>query len=113
MTMICFSNFAQNKNEKSIMIQIPSEKDSVIKYMQGSWFGIEYEEHAVFTVKGDIMMDVEHFEKHKYGISNDTLCIRTGNTVYRELILKLTLDSLIVKELETPNIYKYWHSKWK
>lgn len=34
--------------------------------LQGSWFGKEYDEHAVFFALGDSIVYVEHFDTFKY-----------------------------------------------
>jgi hypothetical protein len=80
------------------------------KLLQGSWFGKEYDEHAVFNIDGDSINYIEHFDKFKYRISKDTFDILTDQPHYKEIILKLTKDSLVLKELPGNEINKYWKS---
>jgi hypothetical protein len=79
--------------------------------LQGAWFGKEYDEHAVFLIEGDSINYIEHFDKFKYRVSRDTFEILTTQPHYKELILKLGKDSLILKELPSGEINKYWKSE--
>src|ERR1700730_12775283 len=69
------------------------------KLLQGAWFGVEYDEHAVFDIEGDSITYIDDFNKFKYLISKDTFDLKTTQFHYKELILKLTPDSLIFKEV--------------
>jgi hypothetical protein len=79
--------------------------------LQGTWFGEEYDAHAVFYITGDTISYIEHFDKFKYLISKDTFDIYTANPHYKQLILKLTKDSLVVQDLPSKKISKYWKIK--
>ena len=81
------------------------------KLLQGSWFGKEYDEHAVFRIDGDSINFVEHFDKLKYRLSKDTFEIVTRESHTKQVIIRLTKDSLIVKDAVSGLVSKYWKMK--
>ncbi len=107
-TTFVFPQTAKQVTTKKIL---KNKVDSIKIHLQGAWFGKEYDEHATFYIKGDTISYIEHFEKYKYLVSNDTLHILTKALSYKEfIILKLSNDSLILqnKEHGEVEIEKYW-----
>jgi hypothetical protein len=96
-TLLAFTQaLAQTKHEK--------------KLLQGAWFGKESDDAAVFYIDPDSVTYIEDFAKFKYTISKDTFDIITNEPHYKEIIIKLTEDSLILKELPSMEINRYWKS---
>lgn len=103
----CGQKGEQSRNKK----ESPSRADTIKMFLQGSWFGKEYDEHAVFYIKDDTISYVEHFDKFKYLISNDTFDILNTVPNYKEfIILQLTKDSLILQDIGHREVWteKYW-----
>jgi len=93
--------------------QIEGKKKSpkeLKKLMQGAWFGVEYDEHAVFSIDGDSITYIDDFSKFKYKVTKDTFELQTTQPHYKELILRISPDSLIFKEVPSGSISKYWRS---
>jgi hypothetical protein len=78
--------------------------------LQGSWFGKESDDAAVFSIYGDTITYIDDFSKFKYTITKDTFELKTTQPHYKMLFLKLTQDSLIFKELPSMEIDRYWKS---
>jgi hypothetical protein len=85
-----------------------SRTDSIKLLLQGSWFGKEFNEHAVFSIRGDTITYIDDFSNFKYSISKDTFNLLTKEPHYKQIILKLTKDSLVLKDLPGQEISKYW-----
>lgn len=79
--------------------------------LQGAWWGSEYDEHAVFTIDGDEITYIEHFDKFRYKLSGDTFDLITKQPHYKEIIVKLTKDSLVLRELPSKEISRYWRGQ--
>ncbi len=106
----CEQQREQTGNKK----ELANKVDSIKILLQGSWFGEEYDEHAVFYIKDDTISYIEHFDKYKYSISNDTLDILTEVPNFKEfVIMQLTKDSLILKDIAHDEVQtkKYWRTK--
>ena len=103
--------FGQIATHVATKKELPNKVDSIKILLQGAWFGQEYDEHATFYINGDTISYIEHFDKYKYLISNDTLRLLTTANNYKEFsILKLTTDSLKLQSLEHGEVLteKYW-----
>lgn len=98
-------------------------EQTTLKMLQGSWFGQE-SDNAIFSIQGDTLTYIDSFEKYKILISKDTFDIKDANPHYNQLILKLTSDSLIVRDLPNKKldamlmdeatggkIVRYWKNK--
>ncbi|MFL5753666.1 MAG: hypothetical protein ACJ76F_09680 [Bacteroidia bacterium] len=94
----------QTKEKK----QTDADKESVKASLQGSWFGKEYEEHAVFSIQGDSISYVEHPGKYVFSIYWDTLDIIAPEGHIKQIILKSTKDSLLLKDAGNGEVMKYW-----
>jgi hypothetical protein len=53
--------------------------------------------NALFTIKGDSIVNFEHGDRMRFKIIGDSMIIDYGDFVGRHLILKHTHDSLILK----------------
>ncbi|MGZ3883758.1 MAG: hypothetical protein ACXVPQ_12105 [Bacteroidia bacterium] len=102
---------AQNKSAKSRLAQTRQGLNRTSRtkaLLQGTWWGQEYDEHAVFLIDGDSINYIEHFDKFRYKLSGNTFDLATKQLHYKEIILKLTKDSLIFKEVPAGTISRYW-----
>src|ERR1700722_14988299 len=96
-TITCMPAIAQEQGKKL------SEKE-LKKLMQGSWFGAEDDDAAVFYIGGDSITYIDDFAKFKYIVNKDTFDLKTTEMHYKELILRISPDSLILKELPSGEI---------
>ena len=71
---------------------------TTLSMLQGSWFGKE-SDNAIFSIEGDTLTYIDSFKKFKILILKDTFDIQTTESHYNQVILKLTHDSLIVRNL--------------
>jgi len=78
--------------------------------LQGSWFGKDFDEHAVFSIQGDAITYVDDFSTFKYAISKDTFEIVAKEPHYKQIIIILTKDSLVLRDIVSHKISKYWRS---
>lgn len=85
-----------------------SRTNSIKLLLLGCWFGKEFNEHAVFSIRGDTITYIEDFSNFKYSISKDAFDLLTKEPHYKQIILKLTKDSLVLKDLPSQEISKYW-----
>lgn len=103
--------YGQQVSEKKKLI---TKTDSIKTLLQGAWFGQEYDEHAVFYVKGDTISYIEHFDRYKYSISKDSIDIITNPNTFRVdfIIKKLTKDSLIMDDMRFAEVERktYWRT---
>jgi hypothetical protein len=102
-TIACIPASAQVQGKKL------SEKE-LKKLMQGSWFGAENDDAAVFYIGGDSITYIDDFAKFKYTLVKDTFDLKTTEMHYKELILRISPDSLILKEVPSGEINKYWRN---
>jgi len=113
--IIFLSGLAACGQQRGEVKALTSKADSITMLLQGAWFGEEYDEHAAFYIKDDSINYIEHFEKYKYFISNDTLDILTNPNTFKVdfIISKLTKDSLTLKDMRFSEAQKkkYWKQK--
>jgi hypothetical protein len=83
---------------------------AIEKLFQGAWFGAE-SDNAVFSVMGDTITYIDDFARFGYRITKDTFELQTTQLHYKELIIKLTPDSLVFKEVPSGEISRYWRNK--
>jgi hypothetical protein len=98
----CGSEQTKEKKEAN------ADSESVKASLQGSWFGKEYEEHAVFSIQGDSINYIEHPGKFAFSIYWDTLDIISQEGHNKQIILKSTKDSLFLKDAGNGEVMKYW-----
>jgi hypothetical protein len=77
--------------------------------LQGSWFD-NNDDNAEFFIIGDSIGYPDDMSKYKYTLKNDTLDILTTQPHYKQVIQKITEDSLIMKNLPDRTISRYWHN---
>lgn len=77
--------------------------------LQGSWFD-NNDDNAEFFIIGDSIGYPDDMSKYKYTLKNDTLDIVTTQPHYKQVIQKITEDSLIIKNLPDKSISRYWHN---
>lgn len=65
--------------------------------------------NASFRIEEDSIYDVEHFERTKYQVANDTIIIFYPDEPFKARILKLDKDSLIYEGQY--GISKFWRFK--
>lgn len=70
-------------------------REKVIKY-DGVWAESQ-EENALFTIKGDTIVNFDHGDRMYYKVTGDTLVIDYGDFLGRHVVLKHTNDSLILR----------------
>lgn len=76
--------------------KINSPNDPLAYIFDGIW--AEHEEaNALFTIKGDTIVNFEHGDRMRFEIVGDTMKIDYDGFIRRHLILKHTLDSLILQ----------------
>lgn len=91
---------------------------TTINMLQGGWFNEESADlgSAIFYINGDSLQDLDTMDKFKLLISKDTFDIKDAKPHYVEIILKLTSDSLIVRDIPNKKmenstggkIVRYW-----
>jgi hypothetical protein len=107
--VFCFSAFIHGQVHAQLQGKKLSEKE-LKKLMQGSWFGAENDDAAVFYIGGDSITYIDDFAKFKYTVVKDTFDLKTTEMHYKELILRISPDSLILKEVPSGAINKYWRN---
>jgi len=78
--------------------------------MQGAWFSKDDDDAAIFFIGDDSITYIDDFAKFKYTIVKDTFDLKTDEPHYKELILRISPDSLILRELPSGDINKYWRN---
>lgn len=77
--------------------------------LQGSWFD-KNSDNAEFFIQGDSLGDVDALQKTKYILKGDTLDLITNKPYVKQILLKLSKDSLIVQNLPDMSVSRYWHN---
>jgi hypothetical protein len=73
-----------------------TEKKDTIPSYDGIWAESE-EENATFIIKGDSIQNVEHGDRMYFHVVSDTMIIDYGDFYGKHIILKLTQDSLVLR----------------
>ncbi len=87
---------SNKRNELKDTSRSPGKKAELKYEIEGIW-AESLEENPWFKIEGDSIMNIEHGDKMKFIVSGDTLLIDYGNDVGWHLIIKLTEDSLVLK----------------
>lgn len=72
-----------------------NKQDSISKY-NGIWAENE-SDNALFIIKGDSIQNVEHGDRMAFKIVGDTMVIDYEDFIGKYIILKITADSLVLK----------------